>query len=611
MNPSTTIVEKRILKLLQKLDQHEIDVYLVPSMDEHLNEFVPEYKQRLKAITGFTGSAGTALFCRVGKHQLFVDSRYHLQAGQEVSEKWFDVQKAGLEGVPTVEQWLARQEKRQQSLRVGFDPFTMTPKSHRLFLKNLQSPDSRLIPVFPNLVDQVWEDRPQAPCQPIYLLDSSWTGETTAAKLERIRQTMHDGGVQALVLTKLDEIAWLTNLRGEDIDCNPVFEAYCVIDQEQAFCFTLAEASREVRQSLKNWIQFKPYAAYKDHLLSLSNSKIWLDPTSTTMGTYLALHKTGQTRQESARSRYEKENPIVLMKALKNPVEIKQIRKAHHCAACGKIRSFVKLHDQLRRGEFVSERSYAESLHEEYSREAGFVDLSFPTIAGFAENGAIVHYSNPSAAKQLKGNHMLLVDSGIQIAGGTTDDTRTLAIGEPTARQKTIYTRVLQSHIRLALQKFPAGTHGASLDAVARSPLWNEGMDYGHGTGHGVGAFLNVHEGPHNISPLSHSMDLRAGMIVSNEPGYYETGWGGIRLENLYVVEPCEELPPHPGGKSWLQFDPLTMIPFDRQLIDSQLLQAIELQWLQDYHQRVWDEISGYLDGRNLEWLKEACQPVE
>ena len=172
---------------------------------------------------------------------------------------------------------------------MGFDPFTTTPKTHRVFLKNLQSPDSRLIPVFPNLVDQVWEDRPLAPRQPIYLLDPSWTGETTAAKLERIRQQMRDGGVQALVLTKLDEIAWLTNLRGKDIDCNPVFEAYCVIDLEQAFCFTLVEASREVRQSLKNWIQFKPYAAYKDHLLSLSNSKIWLDPTSTTMGTYLAL----------------------------------------------------------------------------------------------------------------------------------------------------------------------------------------------------------------------------------------------------------------------------------------------------------------------------------
>ena len=611
MIPSASTVEKRISKLLQKLEQHEIDVYLVPSMDEHLNEFVPQYKQRLKAITGFSGSAGTALFRRCGKHQLFVDSRYHLQAGHEVAEDWFVAQKLGLEGVPTVEQWLVREANRQQSLKIGFDPFTMSPKTYRLYLKNLKSSDSRLIPIIPNLIDQVWEDRPQAPCQPFYLLDLSWTGETTAGKLERIREKMHECGVQALVLSKLDEIAWITNSRGNDIDCNPVFEAYCVIDLNQAFCFTLAEVTPEVQRSMNNWFQFKPYAAYEEHLQSLSNLKIWLDPASTTMGTYLALHKKGQTHQERAGSQYERENPVVLMKALKNHTEIKQIRKAHHYAACGKIRSFVKLYDQLERGVFVSERSYAESLYQEYSRQEGFVDLSFPTIAGFAENSAIVHYSNPSAEKQLMGRNMLLVDSGIQIAGGTTDDTRTLAIGEPTARQKTIYTRVLQSHIRLALQKFPAGTHGASLDAVARSPLWNEGMDYGHGTGHGVGAFLNVHEGPHNISPLSHNVDLRAGMIVSNEPGYYETGWGGVRLENLYVVVPCDELPSHPGGKSWLQFDSLTMIPFDRRLIDPRLLQEDERRWLQDYHQRVWDEISSYLQGRDLEWLKEACQPIK
>ena len=611
MIPSTAMVEKRISQLLQKLEQHNLDVYLVPSMDEHLNEFVPEYKQRLKAITGFSGSAGMALFCLNGIHHLFVDSRYYLQAEQEISEVRFVVHKLGMEGVPTVEKWLAQEEKQQKSLRVGFDPFTMTPKTHRLYLKNLKSSDSRLIPILPNLIDQVWEDRPQAPCQPFYLLDPSWTGETTSTKLGRVREKMNECGVQALVLTKLDEIAWLTNLRGKDIDCNPVFEAYCVIDLDQAFCFTLAEAPREVQQSMKNWFHFKPYAAYKDYLQSLSNVKIWLDPTSTTMGTYLALHKKGKTRQEAAQSQYERENPVVLMKALKNPTEIKQIRKAHHFAACGKIRSIVKLYDQLQQGVFVSERSYAESLYEEYCREEGFVDLSFPTIAGFAENGAIVHYSNPSAEKQLKGSHMLLVDSGIQIAGGTTDDTRTLAIGKPTVRQKSVYTKVLQSHIRLALQKFPTGTHGASLDAVVRSSLWNEGMDFGHGSGHGVGAFLNVHEGPQNISPLSHSMDLRAGMIVSNEPGYYETGWGGVRLENLYVVITCEELPPHPGGQSWLQFDPLTMIPFDRRLIDSQLLQPNELQWLQNYHRRVWEEISGYLQGRDLEWLKEACQPIE
>lgn len=609
MTHSNAIVEKSISKLLAQLERHQIDVYLVPSLDEHLNEFVPDYKQRLKAITGFSGSAGFAVFCRRGKHQLFVDSRYHLQAEQQIPMALFEVQKLGLSGVPTVEKWLTQEEARQGSLKVGFDPFTMTPKTYRLYRKSFQKTDSRLVPMTPNLVDQVWQDRPQAPQKPFYCIDESWSGESAASKLNRVREKMVVAGVQALVLSKLDEIAWLTNLRGSDIDCNPVFEGYCVVEPHQATCFSLAEASQEVQDHLKGSFEFKPYATYQQHLQSLSNAKIWLDPSSTTMGTYFTLHPEDHP-EKIEDSQYEKENPIVLFKALKNSTEIQQIRKAHHHAACGKIRSFVKLYTHLEQGKSISEKGYAEMLHAEYAQEEGFTDLSFPTIAGFAENGAIVHYSNPSEAKKLEPGQLLLVDSGIQIAGGTTDDTRTLTIGEPTEKQKRLYTKVLQSHIRLALQKFPAGTKGSALDAVARSPLWNEGLDYGHGTGHGVGAFLNVHEGPQNISPLSHTMDLRPGMIVSNEPGYYETDWGGIRLENLYVVVPLEGMPAHPGGKSWLTFDPLTMIPFDHQLIDPLLLEANELHWLNAYHQRVWDEISGYLEGSALNWLKEACQPM-
>lgn len=602
--------EASISQLVQHLQKEQIDVYIVPSMDEHLNEFVPAYKQRLQAITGFSGSAGVALLCRQGKHPLFVDSRYHLQAGQQIPNHLFDVQKLGLPQVPTVEQWLSQAEDQQGTLKVGFDPFTLTPKTYRLYGKSLQKADSKMTPILPNLVDQFWPDRPKAPQNPFYLIDEAWSGESTPAKLKRLREKMAEAGVQALVLTKLDEIAWLTNLRGSDIACNPVFEGYCVIEMEQATCFSLAPAPPKVQGQLQESFQFKPYSYYSKHLKSLSNVKIWLDPASTTMGTYLTLHQNDPTAKEITESLHEKENPIVLFKALKNPTEIRQIRTAHRHAACGKIRSFVRLYEHLEQGTPISEKGYADLLHAEYSKEEGFADLSFPTISGFAENGAIVHYSNPSATKMLQAGHLLLVDSGIQIAGGTTDDTRTLTMGEPTQRQKEIYTKVLQSHIRLALQKFPAGTKGSALDAVARSPLWNAGLDYGHGTGHGVGAFLNVHEGPHHISPLSHSMDLRPGMVVSNEPGYYEADWGGIRLENLYVVVPLEGMPPHPGGKAWLTFDPLTLIPFDRQLIDPKQLQADELQWLEAYHQRVWNEIASHLQGKDLEWLKNACQPI-
>ncbi|MBF0278377.1 MAG: aminopeptidase P family protein [SAR324 cluster bacterium] len=609
MTEDSVLLEQKLSKILMRLEQHEVDVYLVPSVDEHLNEMVPEYKQRLKAITGFTGSAGTALICRTGTHQLFVDSRYHLQAAQEVPGSLFEIQKLGALGVLSVEEWLTEKESNKGALKVGFDPFTMSPKTYRAFKKCLKDKASQLTPMTPNLIDQVWEERPQARCQPFYLLEDSWTGESVEMKLNRVREKMRENGVQALVLSKLDEIAWITNLRGSDIARNPVFEAYCVIEQEQATCFSLAEPPELVRAHLKELIQFKPYSVYQNTLQSLSNFKIWLDPASTTMGTYLSLQKS-KSPEEVAAYQFEKTNPIVLFKALKNPVEIRQIRKAHHQSACAKVRSFVRLFEQLERGEPISEKGYAEILSEEYRREEGFVDLSFDTIAGFAENGAIVHYSDPSPEKKLEPGHMLLVDSGIQIAGGTTDDTRTLAIGEPTEKHKRLYTKVLQSHIRLAMQKFPEGTKGSALDAVARSSLWNSGLDYGHGTGHGVGAFLNVHEGPHSISPLSHGMDLRPGMIVSNEPGYYETDWGGIRLENLYVVVPLENMPAHPGGKKWLHFESLTWIPFDRHLIDPEHLQSDELQWLNEYHLQVWQEISSSLKGPEQEWLKQACSAI-
>ncbi len=617
MSVLPNVIHDRLAKLVKNLKKHQIDFYVVSSTDEHLNEYPPMYRQRLEPITGFSGSTGTTLLCSEGKHQLFIDSRYHLQAEQEVSLELFELQKLGLNDVPTVEKWLAQEEKKRGSLKIGMDPFTMSPKTYRLYQKKLDSPNSQLIPVIPNLVDQVWEGRPEAPCQPFYLLDSSWTGETVESKLERIRKKMTEHGVDVLILSKLDEVAWITNARGGDIENNPVFEAYCVIGLDQATCFCRVEPEEEVQKHLSSWFHFEPYQNYRKHLQSLAKRtdlKIWLDPATTTMGTYLSLQqqkKNGQPEKPPLTCFYEQENPVVLFKALKNPTEIEQIHKAHRHAACGKIRSFVRLYEMLEQNQMVTEKKYADLLYEEYAREEGFVDLSFTTIVGFAENGAIVHYTQPSAEKQIVPEQLLLIDSGIQIAGGTTDDTRTLGIGQPTTKQKELYTRVLQAHIRLASQKFPEGTKGSALDAITRASLWNEGLDYGHGTGHGVGAFLNVHEGPHSISPLSHAVALQPGMVVSNEPGYYETGWGGIRLENLYVVVPTDNMAPHPGGKSWLQLETLTLIPFDHKLVDFTLLLDDEQQWLRDYHQQVWQGISGYLTGKDLEWLRVACQAFE
>jgi Xaa-Pro aminopeptidase len=304
----------------------------------------------------------------------------------------------------------------------------------------------------------------------------------------------------------------------------------------------------------------------------------------------------------------EKSNPVVMLKAIKNDSEIAASREAHRHAAAAKIRSFRSLEVKIGSGQAVSELDYSHSLHEEYASEDGFYDLSFTTIAAAGSNGAIVHYGDANPDIPIMDGEMFLVDSGVQMLGGTTDDTRTVIVGTPTERQKQVYTKVLRGHINLAMQKFPEGTGGIALDALARTHLWNSGLDYGHGTGHGVGAFLNVHEGPQRIAPRGVDEPMKVGMIVSNEPGYYESGWGGVRLENLYVVTTDDEMPDHPDGKRWLCLDPLTLIHFDTSLIDWNQMSEEEKNWLGGYHQKVWDTISPMLDVDDCRWLWEKCQ---
>jgi Xaa-Pro aminopeptidase len=594
-------ITQRLTALLQLLAETKVDAYLVPSSDAHLNEYIPAYQRRRAAISGFTGSAGDALISPEGSH-LFVDSRYYLQAEQEVDPALFRIHKIGLAGEHTLANWLTEMEQQRGTLRVGFDPFTLSMSAHTSLAQALRSSDSALVPISTNLVDVVWNDRPQVPAQPIYALPDEITGRSVGDKLAAVRQQMTHVGVDVLILTKLDEIAWMTNLRGRDVDYNPVFEAYLILEQQHATCFTRVSPSHEIQQALAPHITFRPYEVYAEtlpHLGGTSDLTVWLDPAGTTMGTRLLLPERQRVHAER--------NPVVLMKAIKNAVEIANSHKAHRCAAAAKIRSLARLDRMLTAGQPVSERTYAEMLHEEYSREEGFSDLSFSTIAAAGANGAIVHYSNASSEVELRNGELFLIDSGAQLLGGTTDDTRTVSIGPPSERQRRLYTLVLRCHIHLAQQRFPEGTSGHVLDGLARSPMWNAGLDYGHGTGHGVGAFLNVHEGPQRLATRDSEESLQAGMIVSNEPGYYEEGWGGIRLENLYVITPDDNMPPHPSGKRWLQFEPLTLLPFDKRLIDWTQLSEAERNWLRHYHQQVYEAIGPLLDDADRLWLQEAC----
>ena len=596
-------IARRISALCQHLQNAQVDVYLVPSSDSHLNEYVPVYQQRRAAITHFSGSAGDALIGPQGSH-IFVDPRYYLQAEHEVDSALFHVHKVGMHGEHSLTEWLREMEKEAGSLKVGYDPFVLAMEMHKTYSQTLKSPDSALVPISDNLVDVVWDNRPPAPIQPVYALSDAETGQSVADKLTAIREKMDAENVAVLILTRLDEIAWLTNLRGADVDYNPVFEAYMVVERERATCFTRTTPDREIQAALAQSVTFAPYEAYSETLQRIAahtTGSVWLDPSGTTMGTRLLL-ADGQPIHEAR-------NPVVLMKALKNEVEIAHSREAHKRAATAKIRSLARMERLRAEGQAVSEKAYARILQEEYSCEEGFRDLSFPTISAAGANGAIVHYSGANDEIALADGELFLVDSGAQMGAGTTDDTRTICIGTPTERQRQLYTIVLRCHIQLARQKFPDGTTGVALDALTRGLMWNAGLDYGHGTGHGVGALLNVHEGPQRVATRGSDEPLQPGMIISNEPGYYEAGWGGIRLENLYVVTVDGTLPEHPNGKKWFQLEPLTLIPFDHRLIDRQQLTETDQTWLSAYHQQVWDTIGPLLGGDDRNWLRRACEP--
>ena len=602
-------VSLRLEALSSRLKELELDAFVVPSSDVHLNEYAPRHHARREAITGFTGSAGDALVTQGGV-DLFVDSRYYIQADQQTGQadkqangSTIRVHKVGLSGGHTLSEWLTEMEKTQGPLRVGFFPSVVSMAAHKAYGQALKSSESKLVPIEQDLVASVWDDRPPAPATRPFALPESLTGRSAQDKLSAVRKEMRDSRAWALVVTRLDEIAWLTNLRGADVEHNPVFEAYLLLTEAQALCFVHVRPDAAALPSLGGAVEFLPYGEYQARLKTVAaqaKGKIWIDPAGTTMGTRLLLPQGDGV--------HESRSPIVFMKAIKNQVELEAARAAHLHSAAAKIRSLAATQRAMDLGRTVSEKSYADLLYAEYRSEPGFHDLSFTTIAAAGADAAVVHYAEASADIPVKLHEMFLVDSGIQLAGATTDDTRTVCFGQPDRRQQELFTLVLKGHIHLARQRFPEGTTGSLLDAYARGPLWDRGLDYGHGTGHGVGAFLNVHEGPHSISPRRSDEGFKAGMIVSDEPGYYEQGWGGIRLENLLVAVEDMSLPNHPSGRPWLRFEVLTLIPFDKKLIAWDLLLPEDVSWLREYHRRVWQTIGPLLvDAADCAWLKDSC----
>jgi Xaa-Pro aminopeptidase len=609
---------QKFAALRSQLAKHKLDAYFVPSADEHLNEYLPEAKQRRQWISGFTGSAGDFLISSE-KAWVFVDSRYYEQADMQVDANLQKVCKVGLEEHQTVEEVLEElgqtAAKQLQTFRLGIDPFTITVTQYRRFSERLSDGGVQIVPIIENLVDAVrsqspWlESEPIPPFgdQPVITLPESVTGESLAKKLERVREVMDKKKAAILPVTKLDQIAWLYNLRGRDVECNPVFISYAIVTTTDAYLFTnTSRIDEPVRQALAGQVQILDYEQYIPTLRSLvvEHKNVLVAIAQTTYGTYLQL-KDVKAKIVGA------EHPIETFKAHKNAVEIAQMQQANLKASLAKTLTFKWIEEQIDTGNTISERDVANKIEGLYKQQEGFYDLSFPTIAGTGANGSIVHYSNPNPDCKLIHGELLLLDSGSQFYGGTTDDTRAISIGKPTEEQCDRYTEVLKSHINCAMQKFPKGTTGSQIDGIARSSMWQSGLDFGHGTGHGVGVFLNVHEGPNGISKrVNQSLDL--GTINSIEPGYYEPQWGGIRLENLYFVKEVEQesdssQEPNPNKTPWYEFESLTYIPFDKKLIDRSKLNPQQISWLESYYAAVVQKLSPLLTEEESVWLNQAC----
>ncbi len=612
----------KLTDLRALMAEHRLDAYLIPSADEHLNEYLPKAKQRRAWASGFTGSAGDFL---VGRDWawLFVDSRYHEQADLEVNASLIQVSKLGLEGHKTLVELLETlgQEHSATGFRLGIYPFTLAVEQFRNFQKQLEPAGVNLVPVAKNLVDQVCAEQNGAESEllsayatsALFSLPDTVTGETTAQKLARVRQALQKSKTDLLPITKLDQIAWLFNLRGRDVPYNPVFIAYAVVTLEAAYLFTnLQRIDVQVQEALHNHVTLLPYEDYDPTLTTLSQlqpARILVDLKHTTQGTYQLLEEAKQEVGDTLQI-VEVTNPIEGMKARKNAVEIEQMQQANLKASRAKVRTIKWVSDQLASGQTLTELDVAQMIERFYTQESGFQGLSFNTIAAAGANSSIVHYSTPSSEAVLTAGQFFLLDSGAQYLMGTTDDTRTLIVGTPTPEQIERYTEVLKAHINCAMQRFPKGTTGVQLDGIARATLWMLELDYGHGTGHGVGAFLNVHEGPNGISKRAFE-PLEPGMVTSIEPGFYAPAWGGIRIENLYVVKdltPQTQPQTNPTTTTWYEFEPLSYIPFDKHLIDLNQLELRQRQWLENYHAAIVEKLAPTLEISEADWLREACR---
>ncbi|KAG5087110.1 hypothetical protein JHK82_054507 [Glycine max] len=618
-----------------------IDAYVIPSQDAHQSEFIAECYSRRAYISGFTGSAGTAVVTK-DKAALWTDGRYFLQAEKQLSSNWI-LMRAGNPGVPTASEWL--NDVLAPGGRVGIDPFLFTSDAAEELKGVISKNNHELVYLYnSNLVDEIWkESRPKPPNNPVRVHNLKYAGLDVASKLSSLRSELVNAGSSAIVISMLDEIAWLLNLcvsnfwlfllkRGSDIPHSPVVYAYLIVEVSGAKLFIDdSKVTEEVRDHLKKAdTEIRPYNSVISEIerLAARGASLWLDTSSVNaaiVNAYRAAcdryyqncenkHKTrtnGFDGSSDVPFSVHKVSPVSQAKAIKNESELEGMRNCHLRDAAALAQFWDWLETEITKDRILTEVEVSDKLLEFRSKQAGFLDTSFDTISGSGPNGAIIHYKpEPESCSSVDANKLFLLDSGAQYVDGTTDITRTVHFGKPTAREKECFTRVLQGHIALDQSVFPENTPGFVLDAFARSFLWKVGLDYRHGTGHGVGAALNVHEGPQSISHRYGNLTpLVKGMIVSNEPGYYEDHAFGIRIENLLYVRNAET-PNRFGGIEYLGFEKLTYVPIQIKLVDLSLLSAAEIDWLNNYHSLVWEKVSPLMDGSARQWLWNNTRPI-
>ena len=589
-------IKERIHALRMTFRPNNIKAFIIPSTDPHLSEYVAPYWMSREWISGFTGSAGTAVIL-MDKAGLWTDSRYFLQAEKELEGSGITLYKEMLPETPSITKFLCQNLKPGESVSIDGKMFSVQQVEQ---MKEDLAPYQLQVNLFGDPLKNIWKDRPSMPDAPAFIYDVKYAGKSCGEKVAAIRTELKEKGIFALFLSSLDEIAWTLNLRGSDVHCNPVIVSYLLVTQDEVVYFISPEKiTQEVNEYLQEQqVSLRKYDEAESFLNSFTGENILIDPKKTNYAIYSAINPACKVVRG--------ESPVTLLKAIRNEQEIAGIHHAMQRDGVALVKFLKWLEASVLSGK-ETELSVDRKLHEFRAAQPLYMGESFDTIAGYKEHGAIVHYSATEESDvTLQSKGFLLLDSGAQYLDGTTDITRTIALGELTEEEKTDYTLILKGHIALAMAKFPAGTRGAQLDVLARMPIWIEFINFLHGTGHGVGHFLSVHEGPQSIRMNENPIVLQPGMVTSNEPGVYKAGSHGIRTENLTLV--CKDKEGMFG--EYFKFETITLCPICKKGIIKEMLTAEEVKWFNDYHQTVYKKLSPSLNEEEKKWLLEATKAI-